>query len=72
MVAAGVGRALLPYSLAHDHPGVRIGVPTSALPTRRVGLCYASHAMGMLSLRQFHDYLREIDIKVQEHPNDGK
>lgn len=45
MVAAGVGRAFLPRSLAEDHPGVRLGMPASPLPTRRVGLCYTSRAM---------------------------
>ena len=65
MVAAGVGRALLPHSLVQDHPGVRIGMLVSALPTRRVGLCYASRAMEMPVLRQLHDHLRDTDFRTQ-------
>lgn len=58
MVAAGLGRALLPRSLAQDHPGLRIGTLASALPTRRVGLCYASRALQSFVLHQLHEHLR--------------
>ena len=64
MVAAGVGRALLPHSLVQDYPGIEMGMLPSVLPTRRVGLCYASSAMESPVLGQLHDFLRSKEIAI--------
>ncbi|MGY2166893.1 LysR substrate-binding domain-containing protein, partial [Pseudomonas tolaasii] len=45
MVAAGVGVAMLPQSLAAERAGVVIRPWHLPAPTRRVGLCFAAQAL---------------------------
>jgi len=56
LVAAGVGVAMLPLSLAQGHPGVVTRALHLPAPSRRVGLCYAAQALELPTLRGLHDY----------------
>ncbi|MDD0973502.1 LysR family transcriptional regulator [Pseudomonas fontis] len=57
MVAAGLGRALLPQSLVERHPGVQWRHWQESALTRRVGLCYAAQALQLPALAQLHQAL---------------
>ena len=57
MVAAGVGVALVPQSLAQGRAGVVIRALHLPAPNRRVGLCYAAQALEQPTLRALHEYL---------------
>ena len=56
MVAAGVGVAMLPLSLARGRPGVVTRALHLPAPSRRVGLCYAAQALELPTLRGLHEY----------------
>lgn len=56
MVAAGVGVAMLPLSLAQGHSGVVTRALHLPAPSRRVGLCYAAQALELPTLRGLHEY----------------
>lgn len=57
LVAAGVGGALLPRTLA-AHPDIISRALSMPLPSRRVGLCYAAQALENPALRALHEYLQ--------------
>lgn len=57
LVAAGVGGALLPRTLA-AHPDIISRTLSMPLPSRRVGLCYAAQALENPALRAVHEYLQ--------------
>ncbi|AOZ49185.1 LysR family transcriptional regulator [Chromobacterium vaccinii] len=57
MAAAGLGVALLPASLADDHPGLKAIPLAGATPTRRVGLCYAAQALELPALQALKETL---------------
>ena len=57
LVAAGVGAALLPRTLA-AHPSIINRALSMPLPSRRVGLCYAVQALENPALRALHEYLQ--------------
>lgn len=58
MVAAGVGVAMLPQSLAAERAGVVIREWHLPAPTRRVGLCFAAQALELPALRALHEYFQ--------------
>src|SRR5450830_730467 len=58
MVAAGVGVAMLPQSLAAKRAGVVIREWHLPAPTRRVGLCFAAQALELPALRALHEYFQ--------------
>lgn len=58
MVAAGVGVAMLPQSMAAERPGVVIREWHLPAPTRRVGLCFAAQALELPALRALHEYFQ--------------
>lgn len=58
MVAAGVGVAMLPQSLAAERVGVVIREWHLPAPTRRVGLCFAAQALELPALRALHEYFQ--------------
>ncbi|MEN2425034.1 LysR family transcriptional regulator [Chromobacterium vaccinii] len=57
MAAAGLGVALLPASLADDHPSLKAIPLAGATPTRRVGLCYAAQALELPALQALKETL---------------
>ncbi|MBX9756768.1 MAG: LysR family transcriptional regulator [Pseudomonadaceae bacterium] len=57
LVAAGVGGALLPRTLA-AHPDIISRALSMPLPSRRVGLCYAAQALENPALRALHEHLQ--------------
>ncbi len=57
LVAAGVGAAFLPRSLAHGVAGVRTQEMDGASLTRRVGLCFAGSALTHPAVSALHDAL---------------
>ncbi|MCD5328442.1 LysR family transcriptional regulator [Chromobacterium piscinae] len=57
MAAAGLGVALLPASLADDHPGLKAIPLAGATPARRVGLCYAAQALELPALQALKETL---------------
>ncbi|MBM2883797.1 LysR family transcriptional regulator [Chromobacterium phragmitis] len=57
MAAAGMGVALLPASLAADHPGLRAVALAGARPRRRVGLCYPAQALELPALQALRENL---------------
>lgn len=58
MVAAGVGVAMLPQSMAAERAGVVIREWHLPAPTRRVGLCFAAQALELPALRALHEYFQ--------------
>ena len=54
LVAAGVGRAIVPESLAQEMPGVQIW-PLEVALKRRIGLCYNVQALGNGALARLRD-----------------
>ncbi|NWE49157.1 LysR family transcriptional regulator [Pseudomonas gingeri] len=58
MVAAGIGVAMLPHSLAAGHAGVKVRPLHLPAPSRRVGLCYAAQALELPTLRALHEYFQ--------------
>jgi DNA-binding transcriptional LysR family regulator len=58
MVAAGVGVAMLPQSLAAERAGVVSREWHLPAPTRRVGLCFAAQALESPALRALHEYFQ--------------
>ncbi|KAF1027045.1 MAG: Hydrogen peroxide-inducible genes activator [Pseudomonas sp.] len=58
MVAAGVGVAMLPQSMAAERAGVVIRPWHLPAPTRRVGLCFAAQALELPALRALHEYFQ--------------
>jgi DNA-binding transcriptional LysR family regulator len=57
LVAAGVGAALLPRTLA-AHPDIIQRALSMPLPSRRVGLCYAVQALENPALQALHEHLQ--------------
>ncbi|NHQ82797.1 LysR family transcriptional regulator [Chromobacterium vaccinii] len=57
MAAAGLGVALLPASLADDHPGLKAIPLAGATLARRVGLCYAAQALELPALQALKETL---------------
>ncbi|AUH50948.1 LysR family transcriptional regulator [Chromobacterium sp. ATCC 53434] len=60
MAAAGLGVALLPASLADDHPGLKAVLLAGATPSRRVGLCHAAQALELPALQALRACLRSF------------
>lgn len=58
MVAAGVGVAMLPQSMAAERAGVVIREWHLPAPTRRVGLCFAAQSLELPALRALHEYFQ--------------
>lgn len=58
MVAAGVGVAMLPQSMAAERAGVVIREWHLPAPTRRVGLCFAAQALELPAVRALHEYFQ--------------
>lgn len=58
MVAAGVGVAMLPQSMAAERAGVVIREWHLPAPARRVGLCFAAQALELPALRALHEYFQ--------------
>lgn len=58
MVAAGVGAAIIPQSLAAEHPGVRIQALAQLDLRRRIGLCYSAQALAIEGVIQLRDALQ--------------
>ncbi|CAM2851935.1 LysR substrate-binding domain-containing protein [Pseudomonas fluorescens] len=58
MVAAGVGVAMLPQSMAAERAGVVIREWHLPAPTRRVGLCFSAQALELPALRDVHEYFQ--------------
>lgn len=58
MVAAGVGVAMLPQSMAAERAGVVIRPWHLPAPTRRVGLCFAAQALELPALRALHEFFQ--------------
>ena len=54
LVAAGMGRAIVPESLAQEMPGVQIW-PLEVALKRRIGLCYNVQALGNGALARLRD-----------------
>ncbi|RKP43868.1 LysR family transcriptional regulator [Trinickia fusca] len=67
MVAAGLGRAWLPVSLAQGDAGVRVHETTGPSLMRRVGLCYAAQALSRPGLQALHGYLQSLNVDVRPH-----
>ncbi|MGY2293167.1 LysR family transcriptional regulator [Pseudomonas sp. SDO528_S397] len=58
MVAAGVGVAMVPQSLAAQRAGVVVRPWHLPAPTRRVGLCFAAQALELAAMRTLHEYFQ--------------
>ncbi|WP_054899647.1 LysR family transcriptional regulator [Pseudomonas sp. NBRC 111131] len=58
MVAAQMGTAIVPQSLAAEHPGVRMQALPQLDLRRRIGLCYSAQALEIDSLGQLRDALQ--------------
>ncbi len=68
LVAAGVGGALLPRTLA-THPDIISRALSMPLPSRRVGLCYAAQALENPALRALHEYLQMSATNSRDNPH---
>lgn len=58
LVAAGVGAAIVPESLATEHRGVRIEPMPQLDLRRRIGLCYSAQALTLDGVIQLRDALQ--------------
>jgi len=58
MVAADLGAAIVPRSLAEQHPGVRVQALPQLDLRRRIGLCYSAQALEIEGLGQLRDALQ--------------
>ncbi|MFK0310725.1 LysR family transcriptional regulator [Pseudomonas sp. NPDC090233] len=59
MVAAEMGTAIVPRSLAEQYQGVRIQALPQLDLRRRIGLCYSAQALEVEGLRQLRDALHD-------------
>ncbi|ENB9662599.1 MULTISPECIES: LysR family transcriptional regulator [Pseudomonas] len=58
LVAAGLGAAIVPQSLAAEHPGVRWQPMPQLDLRRRIGLCYSAQALALDGVMQLRDALQ--------------
>ena len=58
MVAAGMGAAIVPESLATEHTGVRVAAMPQLDLRRRIGLCYSAQALALAGVIQLRDALQ--------------
>ncbi|NIF29059.1 LysR family transcriptional regulator [Pantoea sp. Tr-811] len=64
MVAAGIGAAIVPHSLAAEHPGVR-SEPLHQLDLRRrIGLCYSAQALALEGVVRLRDALEGKIVQI--------
>ncbi|AAQ60236.1 DNA-binding transcriptional regulator, LysR family [Chromobacterium violaceum] len=68
MAAAGLGVALLPASLANDHPGLEAIPLSGATPYRRVGLCHAPQALELPALQALKTALEDYSGSGADSP----
>ncbi|BBH45827.1 LysR family transcriptional regulator [Pseudomonas sp. KU43P] len=61
MVAAGLGSAIVPASLAADHHDVRSEPLPELDLRRRIGLCYSAQALALAEVVQLRDALQQKD-----------
>jgi len=59
MVAAGLGSAIVPQSLADEHRGVRSEPLPQLDLRRRIGLCYSAQALALDGVIQLRDALQD-------------
>ncbi|WDY60596.1 LysR family transcriptional regulator [Pseudomonas sp. PSKL.D1] len=59
LVDAGVGRAIVPQSLAQQHPGVEVQALPQLDLRRRIGLCYSAQALEIEGVRQLRARLAQ-------------
>ncbi|MFJ4345427.1 LysR family transcriptional regulator [Pseudomonas sp. NPDC089401] len=67
MVAAGLGVAIVPQSLAAGHPGVRSEPLLQLDLRRRIGLCYCAQALALEGVIQLRDALQRQAKIVQKN-----
>ncbi|MFK3774922.1 LysR family transcriptional regulator [Pseudomonas sp. NPDC089406] len=63
MVAAGLGAAIVPESLAAEHPGVHAEPLPQLDLRRRIGLCYSAQALAVEGVVQLRDALQYVVAK---------
>ncbi len=56
-VAAGLGTAIVPESLAAEHRGVHVEALPQLDLRRRIGLCYSAQALALVGVAQLRDAL---------------